>query len=765
MTADLEIGSLVEVRGQKWLLTRAEQFDRCTLLWLEGRERSNAMERIRVLSPFDRPRPVSSQSLHRRKRTVVLDQALAAIQSCNPPNALWTAANARIDLLAYQLEPAMAALGGATRLLLADAVGLGKTIQAGLLLAELHQRGWIDRALIVCPAGLRETWRDELRDRFGLNAAIFDQQSIADRAAFLPRGLNPWLTANIAIASIDFVKRPEVLAALDRVPVDLLIADEAHHLSPGTDRGAAVAAVAARAVWCVLLSATPHSGDRAAFDYLIEIGGHADRIAIFRRTRRDVGVQHSRRTHFLAVSATETERVLLSEIDRYSRAIWNARGRLDHAARLVAITIARRASSSIAAIQRTLRRRLDLLGTNPPAAEQPLLPWHDEDAADGEAGDEVLSTHGLDNLDDERSALRRLIDLTARCDGGSKIRRLRRILSRANEPAIVFSEYRDTLAAIVDALSPFRQVTSIHGGMALDERRCNVDAFNAGAFDLLVATDAAGEGLSLHRRCRLVIDFELPWNPLRLEQRIGRVDRLGQRKTIHAIRMLHAGTIEEDVLERLSLRQRRADSDLARAVADMDVASAIFDRSAAIIDSIPAIATATVAGSQAEASRVRAQRRRIGHRDERRCWVMPGNGRPMLMLHRVRLANEYGVITGDTFQSHRVTWRRRPQSPREWRRAIDGVSEAVGDVAGQRHQDRDRIRARINAIRKHLARQRRREYQRSLFDGRAEVEQVEREQSASRVNRALDRIERATAPADPRCSRVALIAAWPERRT
>ena len=763
MAGHLEIGSLVEVRGQRWLLTRAQVFDACTLLSLEGRERSNAMERIRVLAPFDRATRVSTRSLQRRGRLAVLEHALAAIHSANPSHGLWTAAAARVDLLAYQLEPAMAAIGGATRLLLADAVGLGKTIQAGLLLSELHHRGWIDRALIVCPAGLRETWRSELRDRFGITAAVFDQQSIADRVAFLPRGINPWLTANIAIASIDFVKRPEVIAALDGVPIDLLIADEAHHLSPGTDRGAAVSMLAARAVWCVLLSATPHSGDRDAFAYLTAIGGHGDQIAIFRRTRTDVGLQHSRRAHFLTVCATDSERRLFVEIERYSRAIWNSRGRVDHAARLVAMTIARRAASSSAAIQHTLRRRLDLIGTTP-AVEQPLLPWQDDDNADGEATDDVLSAPGLESVDDERVALQTLIDLADRCHSGSKFERLRRILSRAKEPAIVFSEYRDTLRAVVDVLSKTHRVTSIHGGMPADERRRNVDAFNAGAFDVLAATDAAGEGLNLHHRCRLVIDIELPWNPLRLEQRIGRVDRLGQRRGVHAIRLLHAGTIEEAVLERLSLRQRRADADLARAIGEMDVAAAVFDGRTAAVEAMPSIETTSVDGSSTELDRLQRQRRWLGRGDECRYWSMPRQGARMMTLHRVRLVNEHGGGGGDYFESHAIRFDRRPCSLGEWRMVLEHAN-AVRVVAEDRGDRLDRVRARLAAIRRRITRQQRREFQRSLFDGRAEVDQIERERAASSITASLERIERAIAPADPRCCRVELVAAWPERRT
>ncbi len=157
-----------------------------------------------------------------------------------------------IELWPYQLEPSLAVIGGATRVLLADAVGLGKTIQAGLLLAELRERGWVEHALIVCPAGLRDTWARELRDRFGITATILDQPAIAERIASLPLGVNPWAGHAVAIASIDFIKRPEVIAAVDREPIDLLIADEAHHLAPGTDRGAVVSRLASRAPWLVL---------------------------------------------------------------------------------------------------------------------------------------------------------------------------------------------------------------------------------------------------------------------------------------------------------------------------------------------------------------------------------------------------------------------------------------------------------------------------------------------------------------------------------
>src|SRR6478609_2070100 len=294
MHAPYETGSLVEVRGEQWLLTRTVPCNDCTILTLEGRDRTNHHQRLRVIHPFDDARPLRSRSPRKSNRQTALRAALNAVARERSPDALWTAAGASIEVWPYQLEPALAVITGATRVLLADAVGLGKTIQAGLILSELRERGWAQHALIVCPAGLRDGWASELRDRFAIEATILDQPAIADRVAQLPPGVNPWSGHGVAIASIDFIKRPEAMAALAGIPIDILIADEAHHLAPGTDRGAAVAALAARTPWCILLTATPHSGDEAAYAYLTSLGSLGERLTIFRRSRGDVGLRADR---------------------------------------------------------------------------------------------------------------------------------------------------------------------------------------------------------------------------------------------------------------------------------------------------------------------------------------------------------------------------------------------------------------------------------------------------------------------------------------
>lgn len=776
MPASFEIGSLLEIRGGRWLLTAVAAHGPCSVLTLEGRDRENATQRLRLIEPFERSRRITNTRPRRRSRRAVLRAALGAIVDARSAVGLWTAADASIDLWAYQLEPALAAINGATRLLLADAVGLGKTIQAGLLLSELRERGWIERALIVCPAGLRDTWARELLSRFGIHAVILDQAGIAERVASLPPGVNPWAGHAVAIASIDLVKRPEVLAAIAGEPIDLLIADEAHHLTPGTDRGAAVSRLASRATWCVLLSATPHSGDQAAFDYLQNIGARGDALSIFRRTRIDAGHATVRRTRVMAVSPAADEAALFTAIDRYTRAIWRERGRQDFAARLIAVTLARRAASSSRAIARTLTRRLALLATPIMEPAQPLLPWDDEDAADHDEPSKLLSTPGLERLDEERDCLERLIELAQRCTRPSKLLRVGRLLDRVREPVVIFTEYRDSLDAVVDALRDSRRVAAIHGGVPIDQRRVAVDAFNSGRVDVLVATDAAGEGLNLHHCCRLVIDLELPWNPLRLEQRIGRVDRLGQRRIVHAIRLFHPRTIEERVLEQLRLRERRAaDAFDGHHVTETMIANAVFEGT--VIDEAPPgpIAGSRVAIAGAEAKRLEHLRRARecgGRRVNGPVWTAPRNGRHanLIALMRRNYVNVSGGFVGEAIEA-RVVALRPMANRRDCRRLLESERQrltkshfdhAVPALARQLDASRAPVRARIDSIRADTAQ--RLDTQSSLFDRRAEEASATRQGAALKLEKALLRTLQAIASPSPERTRVEFIAAWPGMR-
>src|SRR6185503_8262729 len=280
--------------------------------------------------------------------------------------ALRTARSARIDLLPHQLEPALALVRGCgSRVLLADEVGLGKTIQAGLIVKELRARGCADRVLILTPAGLREQWAAELSDRFACPAAIVDARELRRQSAVIPIGLNPWSTIPVAIASIDFVKRPDVLQSVQACHWDLLAVDEAHGAARDSDRRAAVSALALRIAYVVLLTATPHDGDERAFDALCGLGSHGDRLLVFRRTRKDVTLGAGRRVHQLHVRPSAAELRMHARLADFTRTV-RAEHRSNEA--LLALSVLhKRALSSAWALARSVERRLAAL--TPEAAD------------------------------------------------------------------------------------------------------------------------------------------------------------------------------------------------------------------------------------------------------------------------------------------------------------------------------------------------------------------------------------------------------------
>jgi SNF2 family DNA or RNA helicase len=504
------------------------------------------------------------------------------IAGCRRFGELRAAGAARIDLFAFQLEPALAVVRGlATRLLIADEVGLGKTIQAGLVIAELQERGWCDRALVLTPAGLREQWADELARRFGLRAVILDADTLRAFTAGLPTAINPWSMHDVVLASFDFVKQPEVLEPAASVLWDLLVVDEAHQVAAAPARVEAVRMLGERARHVVLLSASPHSGDDRAYTSLCEIGRlhRDDEIVLFRRTRAAVGFELKRRVHLLSVRLTNDEMRMHHLLGVYAGRVWRIGARRRNAElRLVAIILSKRALSSATALRLSVERRLSLLGGSDVYPHQNSLPFDVTDDAPS------LGTPAFERPDDESAALTEILTVATRASADErKLAALRRILRRANEPAVVFTEYRDALNMLETSLGDLRSISLLHGGLDRHQRAEAVSSFNAGRTDLLLATDAGAEGLNLHHRCRLVINLELPWSPTRLEQRIGRVDRLGQLRTVHAIHLLARDTNEQIVLARLLRRVDRirralpSFHDPLSSRSEMRIAAEIFD--------------------------------------------------------------------------------------------------------------------------------------------------------------------------------------------
>lgn len=507
-----------------------------------------------------------------------------ALANAVPPAiALRAAARAHLTLIPFQLEPALAvARGDGCRLLIADTVGMGKTVQAGLIVAEALQRRPESRILVVAPAGLREQWREELQARFGLDAAVLDAAAVARAAAQLPSSINPWSVHPLAITSIDYVKRPEVIRSLEALIWDVVIFDEAHGLAGPSDRSTAAQSIGGRARTLVMLTATPHSGDDEAFLRLCEIGELTDRypLMFFRRTRALMDVTAPRRSSLVRVRPTPAEAAMHHALMDYARSVWTQSPNAGSAgARLAMSVLIRRACSSAASLARSIHRRLSWL-TDPPSLQaQPGLPFSDEEPNDDEPLTELCAP-GLADPADERLRLTRLLSLAQDAMGAeSKLRALRRLLLRVREPAIVFTEYRDTLQHLARAMADL-DVVHVHGGLRRQDRVDALRRFTHGNARLLLATDAASEGLNLHQRCRLVINFELPWTPLRLEQRAGRVDRIGQSRRVHALHLVAAGTGEETVvtaLDKRVIRMRGALDALTRPPDEQEIARFVID--------------------------------------------------------------------------------------------------------------------------------------------------------------------------------------------
>ncbi|MBS1817959.1 MAG: DEAD/DEAH box helicase [Acidobacteria bacterium] len=559
-----KIGDRVRVRQRTWVVQDVDTHQSCRVVTLRSDAHDGPATIRRVLHPFDDIEPTEHQRRTRLVGARAWHRAFHALgRSHGGATSLRAVLDARMDLLPFQLEPALSLVAGhGTRFLLADDVGLGKTMQALLCAGEMRARGLGTRVLVLTPAGLREQWVYEAEARVGLPLRLVDQLTIRRLAATLPPDINPWTTEPCVVASIDYVKRPEVLPLVRAAAWDMVIVDEAHGSCGDSDRRDAVSAIASRALFVILLSATPHNGDEHAFSSLCHLGRLDEELVVFRRSRTEAGRDRGRRVHTLRVRPSPAERRMHAAVASLTRAIRHERAELSRDAWLLLSLLHKRALSSAHALAASVERRLQCLDDAPtPSGAQLPLPLDDETGElDGGDAPPMWNTPVLDDRGLERRLFQQVLDAAREAQGcEAKLRRLRRLLQSVHEPVIVFTEYRDTLLYLRTQVAS--EAVVIHGGMSRDQRRAALEQFRAGR--VLLATDAAGEGLNLHHECRTVINLELPWNPMRLEQRIGRVDRIGQRRRVHVVHLIANGTGEMRLLDRLAARVTHAQDRVA----------------------------------------------------------------------------------------------------------------------------------------------------------------------------------------------------------
>jgi superfamily II DNA or RNA helicase len=520
----------------------------------------------------------------------------------------------------YQLEPVARALAmPRVNLLIADDVGLGKTIEAGMVVQEMLLRHRARRVLVVCPASLTLKWREEMGEKFGLDFTILDTAALRELHRTHGLEANPFAVFPRMVISMQWLRTPRVQRLLDEVLTpqtrypgyfDLLIVDEAHHCAPpAPTRGRgyakpskqtmAVQRVGEHSQHRLFLSATPHNGYSESWQALLEMldpqrfarGVEPDpavlRQVMVRRLKDDIRNPdgsprfHGRVTQAIEVTYTSAEKEAHVLLEQYAALRRHAPGLVTGRANdLVTLLLKKRLFSAPAAFARTLHGYVDSHGTGSPGsraavaargqAELPgwlddALDW-DSDPADDEAGGDAERAL-LDRIADlqpassvmEEAMLAQLVDWADRhaepADSKAKalIGELTRICrpdgSWNDERVIVFTEYvatQDWLAGLLDARGlGCDRLGLLHGGMEERTRERLKAAFQAAPgrdpVRILLATDAASEGIDLQRHCHRVIHYDIPFNPNRLEQRIGRVDRHGQRHQVEVAHFVGAG--------------------------------------------------------------------------------------------------------------------------------------------------------------------------------------------------------------------------------
>ena len=488
------------------------------------------------------------------------------------------------------------------RYLLADEVGLGKTIEAGLIFRELKMRGLVRRVLVVAPAGLVTQWVQELKTHFSetFKLVIPGDLSAVRELAGLDDDANAWRLHNQVVCPLDSVKPLDARRGWTREQVarfnrerfddlvsagwDLIIVDEAHRLGGSTDQVARYRlgeALGQAAPYLLLLSATPHQGKTDGFRRLMSLldpQAFADedsvnqtRVSPFvirTEKRRAIDADGNplfkpRRTQLMAVTWGPTgaeQRALYSAVtdyvrDGYNQAIKEQR----RAIGFLMILMQRLVTSSTRAIRESLERRLEVLEL--PEGQLSLFGEDVGDAwgtLDGQEQLESVLKSRLKGLKNERAEVELLLSAARRCEATGPdakaqalldtIHRLQREESDPQVKVLIFTEFVATQEMLATYLQDrgFR-VACLNGSMGLDERRTVQQAFAADA-QILVSTDAGGEGLNL-QFCHVIVNYDLPWNPMKLEQRIGRVDRIGQRHVVQAFNLALQETVELRVRE------------------------------------------------------------------------------------------------------------------------------------------------------------------------------------------------------------------------
>ncbi|TMM48677.1 DEAD/DEAH box helicase [Qipengyuania marisflavi] len=495
------------------------------------------------------------------------------------------------------------------RWLVADDVGLGKTIEAGLVLMPLVARAQVRRLLILAPAKLVPQWQKRLYEMFDLRLQMYGREIAKASADF-------WGVTQMVVASVHTLRqevsegRAEASAFLDAEPWDAVVVDEAHHLHADDRTGETLSLELLKEMErrgkiksLLLFTGTPHRGKDHGFFSLLSLldnerfGPDKDpeeQLAalpefMIRNNKAKVTdlkgeklftpvTVESREYQFSDAEAAFYDTLSAFIIDGRAYAS-NLSGQAQTARMLLLIALQKLAASSIAAIRSALIKRRDKLASVAENARATIAATDQPETLDDAAVlDEEASARLLAELmDGEVARLEELLDLAEPIVSEQKIERLVELIVTdlpEDEPVLLFTEYKATQALVVNALHArfgYGRCAFINGEGKLENllradgsygprsstRETAADDFNAGKVRFLVSTEAAGEGIDLQERCATLVHVDMPWNPMRLHQRVGRLSRYGQTRPVQVFILRNPATVEARIWDLLNAKLER----------------------------------------------------------------------------------------------------------------------------------------------------------------------------------------------------------------
>ncbi|MFP4346418.1 MAG: helicase-related protein [Anaerolineales bacterium] len=587
-------------------------YDLVTVAW-EG-ERST---RSYVLTPTDRSRlsrtaradfqGIAFDGDPERFRLAIEAHRLRLAHAIDPYAALNAS---RIDPLPHQFEAVYEQLLArpVVRALLAHDAGAGKTIMAGLLIKELQRRQGVQRVLVVAPAGLKAQWRRELLTKFGLDFPIVDREYIEEQGS---DHLLVWRETGLAITSIAFARQEGIRQALESVEWDMVVVDEAHKMaayrrSTGSLRKTHAyelgEVLSRHSTHFLLMTATPHKGDPENYRLLVSLidpreAEHVSQIEganprVLRRTKEEMrkpngdSLYPKREVETIPYYISHEEGELLRRVRRFARQHYQQMtSTQQQSAAFAMLTLDRRLASSPYALRESLvrmrqqitdlleihrrRRGTDGDGDGDWAAWEELTEedrWEEEARAERAAAAWMGRRRARAELRELDALIEKADDLLER-GRQEKLRALQEAcdlwVGKDGEQLIVFTEFKDTLDYLNTQLQAWGYATTqIHGDMEMKERRQAERIFWKGEAQILLATEAAGEGINL-QCCSVLINYDIPWNPCRLEQRMGRIHRYGQEApVVHIFNLVALNTMEGEVQEVILQKMKAMRDDL-----------------------------------------------------------------------------------------------------------------------------------------------------------------------------------------------------------